>query len=134
MTSAPTTPVPESVSMTLADKLFAAIEANDLSALRDEVYAPEIVVWHNHDRHEQLLEENLRVLSWLHRKVADRRYEDVVRVPTATGFLEQHALRGVAPDGTELDVLACLVVTVTGDRISRIDEYVDGASISSLMP
>jgi uncharacterized protein len=134
MTSAPLTRVPETVSMALADKLFAAIEANDLQTLRDEVYAPEIVVWHNHDNHEQLLEENLKVLNWLHRKVADKRYEDVTRLPTPTGFVEQHALRGTAPDGTELDVLACLVVTVTGDRISRVDEYVDGAAIAALMP
>lgn len=133
MTSTFLAPVPESVSMGLAERLFQAIEANDLPTLRDRVYSPEIVVWHNHDRHEQRLEENLRVLGWLHRKVANKRYEDVVRLPTPTGFVEQHALRGTAPDGTELDVLACLVVTVTGDRISRIDEYVDSAAIESLL-
>jgi ketosteroid isomerase-like protein len=125
---------PPEVSLALADKLFAAIEANDLEALRADVYTPDIVVWHNNDNHEQLIDENLRVLAWLHRKVVAKRYEEVRRQPTANGFVEQHVLRGTAPDGTELDIHACLVVTVSGDRISRIDEYIDSSAIASLMP
>jgi ketosteroid isomerase-like protein len=125
---------PPDVSLSLADKLFAAIEANDLDALRADVYTPDIVVWHNNDNHEQRIDENVKVLSWLHRKVVAKRYEEVRRHVTPTGFVEQHVLRGTAPDGTELDIRACLVVTVTGDRISRIDEYVDGNALTSLMP
>lgn len=122
------------VSLRLADKLFDAIATNDLAMLRDEVYTPDIVVWHNNDQHEQLIDENLKVLSWLHRKVVNKRYEDVKRQVTPTGFVEQHVLRGTAPDGTELDIHACLVVTVTGERISRIAEYIDGNAITSLLP
>jgi hypothetical protein len=55
--------VPAAVSLALADKLFAAIAANDLEMLRRDVYSPDIVVWHNNDEHEQLLEENLRQTS-----------------------------------------------------------------------
>jgi ketosteroid isomerase-like protein len=122
------------VSHPLADKLFDAIAANDLAMLRAEVYTPDVVVWHNNDLHEQRIDENLKVLNWLHHKVQDKRYEDVRRQVTASGFVEQHVLRGIAPDGTELDIHACLVVTVTGDRISRIDEYIDGNAIASLLP
>ena len=39
-----TTPDP-ATSLALADKLFAAIAANDRDALRNEVYAPDVVVW-----------------------------------------------------------------------------------------
>ncbi len=122
------------VSLALADRLAEAIAANDLAALREEIYAPDVVVWHNNDQHEQRIDENLRVLNWLHRKVTDKRYEDVVRHPTPSGYVEQHVLRGTAPDGTLLDIYACLVVTVTGDRISRIDEYIDSQAIAALMP
>ena len=121
------------VSLALADRLFAAIEANDTDALRADVYAPDVVVWHNNDNHEQRIDENLRVLRWLHRNVTGKRYEEVRRQPTPTGFVEQHVLRGTAPDGTELSVFACLVVTVAGDRISRIDEYLDGTALTALM-
>ena len=120
------------VSLGLAEKLFAAIEANDQDALRNDVYAPDIVVWHNNDNHGQLIDENLKVLRWLHRNVKSKRYEEVRRQATPSGFVEQHVLRGIAPDGTELNVYACLVVTVADGRITRIDEYLDGNALASL--
>jgi ketosteroid isomerase-like protein len=124
--------VPAAISLALADKLFAAIDANDLEMLRRDVYSPDVVVWHNNDEHEQLLDENLRVLDWLHRKVAGKRYEDVRRQATQFGFVEQHVLRGTAPSGGQLNVLACLVVTIEGERIVRIDEYLDSAALAPL--
>jgi len=120
------------ISLALADKLFAAIAANDTDALRDEVYAPDVVVWHNNDNHEQRIDENLKVLRWLHRNVAGKRYEEVRRQATPTGFIEQHVLRGTAPNGTELNIFACLVVTVADGRIIRIDEYLDGNAVAAL--
>jgi ketosteroid isomerase-like protein len=56
----------------------------------------------------------------------------VTRQPTPSGFVEQHVLRGTAPRGGQLSVLACLVVTVVGDRIVRIDEYLDSAALEPL--
>jgi ketosteroid isomerase-like protein len=119
-------------ALDLADRLFAAIASNDLEALRNEIYSPDVVVWHNNDNHEQRIDENLKVLSWLSRKVTNRRYEEIRRQATDTGFVEQHVLRGTAPNGNELEIPACLVVTVTGDRISRIDEYIDSAALAAM--
>ena len=130
-----TPPAPEdrtAVALDLADRLFAAIASNDLDALRNEIYAPDVVVWHNNDNHEQRIDENLKVLNWLSRKVTNRRYEEIRRQATDTGFVEQHVLRGTAPSGNELEIPACLVVTVTGDRISRIDEYIDSAALAAM--
>ncbi len=132
MTTSESGTIPADVSLALAERLAAAIDANDLVALRDEIYTPDVVVWHNDDQHEQRVEENLKVLNWLHRKVGDKRYEDVVRLPTPTGYVEQHVLRGTAPSGAALDIHACLVVTVTGGRISRIDEYLDSRAAAAL--
>ena len=126
------TTVDPELAEALATKLFAAIAANDLDALRNEVYTPDVVVWHNNDDHGQTIDENLRVLNFLHRTLPDRRYEEVRRQPTPTGFVEQHVLRATAPDGRPIEVPACLVVTVTGDRISRIDEYIDSAHIAAI--
>lgn len=116
----------------LAERFFAAIDAYDVASLR-EIYAPDAVVWHNHDGIDQDLEHNLKVLGWLHRKLANKRYEGVVRHPTPTGFVEQHVLKGGTPDGVELEVPACLVVTVRDGRIQRIEEYVDSAHIAALL-
>lgn len=132
MTSSTTPEDRTAIALELADRLFAAIAANDLEALRNDVYSPDVVVWHNNDNHEQRIDENLKVLNWLSRKVTNRRYEEVRRQATETGFVEQHVLRGTAENGTELDIPACLVVTVSGDRISRIDEYIDSAALAAM--
>jgi ketosteroid isomerase-like protein len=125
---------PADVSLALAERLAAAIEANDLDALRNDIYTPDVVVWHNDDQHEQRVDENLKVLNWLHRKVGNKRYEEVVRHATPAGYVEQHVLRGTAPDGTAFDIHACLVVTVSGGRIARIDEYLDSRAAAALRP
>ena len=115
----------------VADRLFAAIEAGDLEAVR-ALYAPGAVVWHNTDGAEQTAEENLTVLRWVIDHLADRRYEEVRRSPTASGFVQQHVLRCTRADGERVEVPACLVVTVAGGRITRLEEYLDSAHVARL--
>jgi ketosteroid isomerase-like protein len=115
----------------LAVRFFDAIDRNDQDALR-EIYTPDIAVWHNNDGLEQNLELNLKVLGWLHRKLPDKRYEEVRRHTTSTGFVEQHVLRATTPSGEQLNVPACLVVTVRDGHISRVEEYIDSAHIAPL--
>jgi len=115
----------------LAERFFDAIATGDIDALRS-IYAPDAVVWHNTDRVEQPLEQNLRVLRWVHTHVRDFRYEQQRCQSTETGFIEQHVTRGRAPDGSELAIAACVVATVVDMRIVRIEEYLDSAQISSL--
>ena len=50
------------------------------------------------------------------------------------GFLQQHILRGTAPDGTALEVPAILRIYCTDGTIRRIEEYLDTAQVASLMP
>lgn len=116
----------------LADRLFAAIEAGDLDELRHRCFAPDALVWHNHDGRTQTVEENLRTLRWVTQNVTGLRYEKVRRHMTDAGFVQQHVLRGSAPDGTAVEVPACLVVTVAAGRITRIDEYLDSRALGSL--
>ncbi len=132
MLAEPTDTVPAEVSLRLAERLADALTTNDIEALRRNVYAPDVVVWHNNDQREQSLDENLRTLGWLHKAIADQRYENVVRQPTPTGFVEQHVLRGTTRSGAPIDLHACLVVTVVAGRISRVDEYLDSAAVAAL--
>ncbi|AZG44218.1 nuclear transport factor 2 family protein [Gordonia insulae] len=115
----------------LADRLFAAIESGDTDVVRG-LYADDAVVWHNEDRATQTVDENLRVLRWLSRTVASLRYRDVRRIVHAGGFVQHHVLTGSLADGTEVTVPAALFVAVVGDRIVRIDEYVDSADLGPL--
>ena len=119
--------------LALADRLFAAVAAGDLTALREEIYAPGCRIWHNGDGVAQTVEQNLMVLGWAVRHIDGLRYEEVRRQRTPTGFVQQHVLRGRAADGTELTVPACMVGTVQGGRITRLDEYLDMAHLAPLL-
>ena len=118
--------------LALAERFFAAIPKGDLETVR-AIYAPDAVIWHNYDQLEQTAEQNLAVLAWVVKNVAELRYEDVRRFPTPNGFVQQHVLRGTAPDGAKLDVPACIACTVVDGRITRLDEYLDTAQIAPLL-
>ncbi len=121
----------ERETLELADRFFAAIPRGDSAALR-ALYAPDAVIWHNHDGKAQSVDENLRVLEWVARNVRGLRYEDVRRQATPGGWVQQHVLRGTAPSGKPLEIAACIVFTVTGGRVTRVDEYLDSAQIAGL--
>jgi ketosteroid isomerase-like protein len=117
----------------LADRLFAAVSAGDLRTLREEIYAPDCRIWHNGDGIAQTVEQNLTVLGWAVKHIADLRYEEVRRQRTPTGFVQQHVLRGRIANGTELHVPACMVGTVENGRITRLEEYLDMAHLAPVL-
>jgi ketosteroid isomerase-like protein len=108
-----------------ADKLFHAIEAGDVEAIRN-IYTAETKIWHNNDNVAQSVEQNLAVLKWVIGNIKGLKYTEVRRQPTPSGFVQQHVLRGRFKD-KELALPACIVATVEGGRITRLDEYLDSA-------
>lgn len=118
-------------NLEVCDQLFSAIMRADIEAVR-ALYAPDAVIWHNDDGLEQTPDQNLRVLRWVTRNIKDLRYEEIRRHETATGFVQQHVLRGSAPNGTALEIPACIVCEVKGGRITRLDEYLDSAHTAAL--
>ena len=115
----------------VADRFFGAIAAGDSEAIRS-LYAGDAVIWHNDDGQGQTPDQNLRVLRWVMRNVKDLRYEEIRRQETSAGFVQQHVLRGVAPNGERLEIPACIVCTVSDGQITRLDEYLDSAQTASL--
>ena len=113
----------------LADRLFAAVEGGDLEGVRD-CYAPELAVWHNFDQKEQTRDESLQTLAWLCKVIDERRYEITRREELPDGILQLHILRGRAvKTGAPYALPAAIVVTMAetadGNRITRLDEYLD---------
>ena len=119
-------------SLQLAERLFGAITAGNVEAVR-QIYAPDAVVWHNNDGLEQSADSNLRVLAWVVANVRNLRYEDIRRQRTDSGFMQQHVLRGTAPNGREVNIPACIICTVQHGRITRLDEYLDSAHVTPLL-
>ena len=55
--------------LAFADRFIGAFERGDVEAVR-ACYAPDAKIWHNNDRVEQTVEQNLKVLGWFMRKSA----------------------------------------------------------------
>jgi ketosteroid isomerase-like protein len=119
-------------ALALAQRLFAAIEAGDVEAVR-ELYDPGVEVWHNTDRAAQGRDENLATLGWVVRNLPGLRYTDVRRSATDDGFVQRHVLVATNRAGRQVEVPACIVATVHDGRITRLDEYLDSAAVTAMM-
>ena len=72
------------------------------------------------------------VARWMAKRMPDKHYDEIRRQPTPTGFVQQHVLRGTAPDGTAVEIPACLIVTIADGRITRLEEYLDTKDAAAL--
>jgi uncharacterized protein len=121
---------------TVIEAFFAALESGDIDAM-DALYAEDLVVWTNLTKADAARAPSLKLVAWLSRKVQNLHYEIIARhditLPDGSeGLVQQHVLTGRAPDGTELRAPACLVIAVRNGKITRIDEYLNGADVESL--
>jgi ketosteroid isomerase-like protein len=114
----------------LADRFFRAVESGDIEAIR-AIYAPDARIWHNNDRLEQTVDENLRVLGWVARHLKNRRYQVQRRAAIPGGFLQQHVLEAETLGGP-FSMPACIVCEVRDGRITRLEEYLDSAQAAHL--
>jgi hypothetical protein len=56
------------------------------------------------------------------------RYDDIRVTPTAAGWVQQQLVSADGADGFAIrDMPTCVVVTLAGDRIARMEEYLDTA-------
>lgn len=111
-------------NLALAERYMAALEACDVDAVRD-MYAPDAKLWHNFDDAMQPVEENLKSLQWMHRRLSNMRYDIVRREPIPGGFYQQHVLRGTLASGESFGLHACAVIKIDGGRIVSLDEYLN---------
>jgi ketosteroid isomerase-like protein len=117
---------------TVAERFFAAIEAGDAEAARD-LYAPDAQIWHNTDGITMRPEDNLKTLAWMARNLPDLQYTQVRRSATVDGFVQQHVLVATNRAGRRIEVPACIVIVIEDGRITRLDEYLDSASVAAIM-
>ncbi len=114
-----------------ADRLFRAIEAGDVEALRT-IYATDAVIWHNADDKTESPEQNLEILRRFVSLSHSRTYTEIRREPTPRGFVQQHVLRAQLKNDRELVLPACIICEVRWGRITRLDEYFDTAPLGVL--
>lgn len=107
----------------IAERLLAGIGAADEAAVR-AVCAPDARIWHNFDRREQTVDENVATLHDLHRRAHHLEYTEIRRFLSPGGFVQQHVLTGQAKGGP-LTMPAMIRFWVEGGRITRLEEYLD---------
>lgn len=118
--------------LAVAQRFLAALNANDGDAVR-QIYHPQARIWHSfHPDGLQSVEDNVKTLAWMHRKLPGLHY-DVVRLQALPdGYLQQHVLRGTMADGTAIALYACAICTVEDGRITALEEYLDPAQVAAL--
>jgi ketosteroid isomerase-like protein len=109
----------------ISTALRRALETGDTGPLA-RLLADDVVVWHNSDRQELQKEAALLRIGALSTMASGVRMEVLNHADTSCGFVEQVRLRGlVKQTGRPIELYNCIVVTVRGGRVTRIDEYVD---------
>jgi len=66
------------------------------------------------------------------RIVRDWEYDVWYREATETGFVQQHILRGLLPNGEKLALPVCIIFQINDGQITRLDEYFDSANAAQL--
>jgi ketosteroid isomerase-like protein len=118
-------------ALLVAERFFRAVETGDTEEVA-RIYAPQARIWHNFSQTEQTVEENLKVLRWMARKLPGRNYDVLRRVAIPGGFMQQHVVRGTLADGAAFAMPACVICLVEGGRITRLEEYLDPAQAAAL--
>jgi ketosteroid isomerase-like protein len=113
----------------IADGVVAAITAGDSAAL-GELYADDVVIWHNTDGIEMTKEQNLASLDALAAMTTARSFSNIRRYDIEGGFVQQHLMHLDWGSGSG-ELPGCLIVKVEDGKIIRADEYLDGATIAT---
>ncbi|XOV83118.1 MAG: nuclear transport factor 2 family protein [bacterium] len=115
----------------LAEQLFRAFQSGDDDTAR-ALCSPDLKAIQNH-RPAMDLDALLGFNQAVQRTVKDFHYADAVRTATPDGFVEEHSVRGTLPDGSALQIAACVVATVNNGKITELREYLDGSSARGLI-
>lgn len=108
----------------LADRLLAAFEAHDPEAV-SACLAPDTRRWLNITDEEMGLDGILALVVAEAAVVAESKMRLRRRLDTEEGFVLQFDADGTTVGGEPYHIPVCLVVTLDGDRVARLEEYAD---------
>ncbi|MBI5089985.1 MAG: nuclear transport factor 2 family protein [Actinobacteria bacterium] len=117
----------------VARRLFAAIEAGDVDAVK-ALYHPDAEIWHNTDGVTKSFDHTMQVVEWMIANMPGVRYTDVHLSPTDDGFVSRHVVATTRADGVEATLPCSLVATVRDGQLFRLYEYFDSAAQARFGP
>jgi limonene-1,2-epoxide hydrolase len=119
-------------ALEVAERFMAALNAADVDEVR-AVFTPDAYIWHNFSEELQSVDENIKTMLWLHRKLSKVNYDIQRREAIPGGFIQQHILRGMLASGETFAMPACAICKVDNGRISSLEEYLDLTQTQPLM-
>ena len=114
-----------------AERFMEALNGTDAARVRT-FYTDDATCWHNFDDVDQAIEDNMKLFEWMVRKAPQRHYRVLRRDLVPGGWFQQHVLEAQLPNGKQLKLLACCVITLRDGLIQRVEEYVDPAQAAVL--
>ena len=111
-----------SVSVDVISDLLAAISTYDDEGMR-KACAPDVVRWLSLTEEETGLEELLATVVRERSVVDHATFSLRQRTDTADGAVLMVTVNGLTKGGASFHIPVCLVVTVAGGLVTRIDEY-----------
>ena len=114
----------------LAKALFEAFTRGDADSVRS-LCSADFQACQN-DGASMSLEPLLEFAVAVYDVVSDFRYEDAVRSATASGFVEEHNVKGTLPNGSVLHLAVCVVADVHDNKVTNIREYFDTTAAAGL--
>lgn len=108
------------------DRFYAAMAKGDIEATR-ACLTPQARIWHGFDGLAQDVDASAAIWEQLFADTVERGVADVRRQSIEGGFLQRHMFVAKTRAGARMAWPCCLIVQMEGDRIARIDEYMDRA-------
>lgn len=119
-------------AITVANVFSNAMSRRDLETI-SELYADDIIIWHNTTNDTQDKNENLNLLSRIFDVVSEIGYHDIICQPTPEGFVQHHVVKARFHEGDPVgECFACLMMTVRDGKIIQINEWIDGSQFGRL--
>lgn len=115
----------------MAGALFAALASGDDDLVRT-LCAADMTATQNHGP-VMGVDALLQFNSAVQRVVKGFHYNEAVRSATDSGFVEEHKVCGTLPDGSEMNLAACVVGRVENSKVTQLREYVDSAGAAGLL-
>jgi hypothetical protein len=92
----------------------------------------DFVLWNNCYRVEVGKSVAIRYFNWLLTVMRGNRYDQVRRMLTPTGLIQQHVTSFDTDQGRVKDIPMLLVFTTRGNKVARCEEYLDSTGLPKL--
>lgn len=118
-------------TLELARKYMDCLGRGDVAGARSCLH-PDARVWHNYDGAEQSVDENMATLEFLLKKSTSLSYDIHRMEEIEGGYLQRHTLKITSTAGDKLSSEAIAIISVNGDKITYIEEFIDPAPFAPL--